>query len=176
MFRAGKNPGPAVSASGAVAIIAPLRWRIFIPEVPPVSMIRPISFAVAGLLAVFSSVGTHAQTDREKALIERIKPVGEVCIQGKSECAAPVAAVASGPRSGDAVYTSACVACHDAGVAGAPKTGVAADWTARIAQGPETLVSHAINGIRGMPARGTCMNCSDEEIKLAVEYMVAKSQ
>ena len=140
------------------------------------STIRPISFALAGLVAVLASIASHAQTDREKAIIERIKPIGEVCIQGKSECAAPVAAVAAGPRSGDAVYTAACVACHDAGVAGAPKTGVAADWTARIAQGADTLVLHAINGIRGMPPRGTCMNCSDEEIKLAVEYMVAKSQ
>ena len=67
-------------------------------------------------------------------------------------------------------------ACHDAGVAGAPKIGVAADWADRIAQGEDTLVEHAINGIRGMPPKGTCMSCSDEEIRLAVEYMVGRSQ
>lgn len=133
-------------------------------------------FVLAGALALVASVGAVAQTDAEKAIIERIKPVGEVCIQGKSDCAAPVAAVASGPRSGEDVYNTSCMACHNAGVAGAPKIGVAADWTARIAQGEETLVSHAINGIRGMPPKGTCMTCSDEEIKLAVEHMVAKSQ
>ena len=118
----------------------------------------------------------NGATDLEQELIDRIKPVGEVCIQGKSDCAAPVAAVASGPRSGEQVYGAACVACHDSGLAGAPKIAVAADWAPRIAQGEETLVSHALSGIRGMPPKGTCMNCSDEEIKLAVEYMVGKSQ
>jgi cytochrome c5 len=117
-----------------------------------------------------------AVTEQEQQIIDRIKPVGEVCIQGKSDCAAPVAAVASGPRSGADVYGTACIACHGTGAAGAPKLGVAADWAARIAQGEETLVSHAINGIRGMPPKGTCMTCSDEEIKLAVEYMVAGSK
>jgi cytochrome c5 len=117
-----------------------------------------------------------AQTAREQEMIDRIKPVGEVCVQGKSECAAPAAAVASGPRTGEQVYAAACVACHDAGVAGAPRIGVAAEWSARIAQGEATLVANAISGIRGMPPRGTCMNCSDDEITLAVRHMVAKSQ
>ncbi len=141
------------------------------------SIKRELWITVAGVMAVMAAAAAIAATDLEQELIDRIKPVGEVCIQGKNNCAAPVAAaVASGPRSGEQVYGASCVACHDSGLAGAPKIAVAADWAPRIAQGEETLVGNAIHGIRGMPPKGTCMNCSEEEIKLAVEYMVAKSQ
>ncbi len=137
------------------------------------SIKRSIWLVVAGALAVSASLGTHAQTDREKAIAERLKPMGEVCIEGKGNCAAPAPAVAAGPRTGEQVYGGACIACHSSGVAGAPKMGVAADWAPRIAQGEDTLVTHAINGIRGMPPRGTCATCSDDEIRNAVKHMVA---
>lgn len=140
------------------------------------SIKRELWITVAGVMAGMAATAAIAATDLKQELIDRIKPVGEVCIQGKNNCAAPVAAVASGPRSGEQVYGAACVACHDAGLAGAPKITVVADWAPRIAQGEDILVSHAINGIRGMPPKGTCMSCSEEEIKLAVEYMVGKSQ
>jgi len=141
-----------------------------------VSIKRQSWVAVVGAFALAGAMQGFAVTKQEQEIIDRIRPVGEVCIQGKGNCAAPVAAVASGPRSGADVYGTACVACHGTGAAGAPKLGVAADWAPRIAQGEETLVSHAINGIRGMPPKGTCMTCSDEEIKLAVEHMVAGSK
>jgi cytochrome c5 len=141
-----------------------------------VSIKRQSWIAAVGVLAVAGAIQAFAVTEQEQQIIDRIKPVGEVCIQGKGNCAAPVAAAAAGPRSGEQVYGSACIACHGTGAAGAPKLGVAADWAPRIAQGEETLVSHALNGIRGMPPKGTCMTCSDEEIKLAVEYMVAGSK
>lgn len=137
---------------------------------------RKVWAGTAALLAVLGTTSSVALTEREQEIVDRIKPVGEVCIEGDSSCAAPAAAVASGPRSGEDVYGASCLACHDAGVAGAPKTGVAADWADRIAQGEDTLVEHAINGIRGMPPKGTCMSCSDEEIRLAVEYMIGRSQ
>jgi cytochrome c5 len=116
-------------------------------------------------------------TPREQEIIDRIKPVGEVCIQGQSECAtaAPGAGTATA-RSGADVYAASCTACHATGVGGAPKLGVAADWAARIAQGEATLLANAINGVRAMPPKGTCMNCTDEEIKLAVEHMVSNSR
>ncbi len=107
------------------------------------SIKRELWITVAGVMAVMAATASIAATDLEQELIDRIKPVGEVCIQGKSDCAAPVAAVASGPRSGEQVYGAACVACHDSGLAGAPKIAVAADWAPRIAQGEETLVSNA---------------------------------
>ena len=57
---------------------------------------------------------------------------------------------------------------------GAPKIG-SGEWAARLdAKGLDTLVSNAINGIGAMPARGTCSDCSDEEIKASIEYMIAQ--
>ncbi len=140
------------------------------------SIKRSIWLFAAAALALSASLGTQAQTDREKAIAERLKPVGELCIEGKGNCAAPAPAVAAGPRTGDAVYNGACVACHSAGVAGAPKMGDKAAWAPRLAQGEDTLVTHAINGIRSMPPRGTCGNCSDQEIRNAVEHMIASVQ
>jgi len=134
---------------------------------------------VTVFLAAVTSLGVssaQAVSEREQAIIDRIKPVGQVCLEGDASCAMPVAAASSGPRSGESVYSSACVACHDTGAGGAPMKGDVAAWGDRIAQGVDMLTTNAINGIRGMPARGTCMNCSDEEIRAAVEFIVDNSQ
>jgi cytochrome c5 len=57
-------------------------------------------------------------------------------------------------QTGEAIYTSTCAACHGSGAAGAPKFGDAGAWGARIAQGFDTLVKHANEGLRAMPAKG----------------------
>jgi len=119
-------------------------------------------------------------TDAQRAEIEeRIAPVGKVCLQGDSSCGgAPAAAASSGPRSGEDVYNSACMACHSTGAAGAPKLGSAEDWAPRIAKGIDALHSSGLNGVAGtgMMAKGGCMNCSDEEVIAAVDYMVESAQ
>ncbi|MGD9000111.1 MAG: c-type cytochrome [Granulosicoccaceae bacterium] len=93
------------------------------------------------------------------------------------EAAAPaVQSTAMGKK----VYDSICVACHAAGVAGAPKVGDKAAWAARIEQGVDTLYAHSINGFQGksgvMPPKGGNMSLSDDEVKAAVDHMVAQSQ
>jgi cytochrome c5 len=88
--------------------------------------------------------------------------------------AQPSAASAAG--TGEKVYNAACQVCHSAGLAGAPKTGDKAAWKPRIAQGIETLHTHAIQGIRTMPAKGGAMGTPDADIKAAVDYMVARSR
>ena len=79
---------------------------------------------------------------------------------------------------GEAVYKRACVSCHMTGAANAPKLGDASAWESRIAKGSAALVQSAITGVPGtaMMARGTCGACSDDEIKAAVEYMIAQSR
>lgn len=108
----------------------------------------------------------------------RTQPAAKVCLQGE-ECgsAAPVAAVAAADakKTPEEMY-NACAACHATGAAGAPKVGDAAAWAPRIAQGNDTLYTHAIDGINMMPPRGTCAACSDDDIKAIVDYMVSKSQ
>ena len=79
---------------------------------------------------------------------------------------------------GEAVYKRACVGCHMTGAAGAPRMGDAPAWESRIARGSASLVQSAIKGVPGtaMMARGTCGTCSDDDIKAAVEYMIAQSR
>lgn len=74
-------------------------------------------------------------------------------------------------QSANAVYTAVCAACHAAGLAGAPKIGDASAWGPRIAQGYETLLKHAIEGIRAMPAKGGNPDLDDVEVARAVVYM-----
>lgn len=82
--------------------------------------------------------------------------------------------IASAERSGEEVYNSKCTACHTAAVAGAPKPGDATAWGPRVAQGIDALVASAKKGKNAMPPMGTCMDCSDAEMKAAIEYMLPK--
>jgi cytochrome c5 len=73
---------------------------------------------------------------------------------------------------GQKIYDTTCHACHAAGVAGAPKLGDKAAWAPRIAKGPDALLSSVKNGLNAMPPKGTCMACSDDELRAAMLYMV----
>lgn len=77
---------------------------------------------------------------------------------------------------GEQVYNRYCFSCHAAGVAGAPRTGDIGAWAPRIAKGPEALLATTITGIApGMPARGLCSECTDEQLAAAIEYMIVRS-
>ena len=137
-------------------------------------MKRVLAVVVLG----FGLAAGAALASVEDEIRNRIKPVGEVCLQG-DECgsaAAPTETASSGPRSGSEVYDAVCMACHTTGAAGAPVIGDADAWAPRIDKGLDTLVSHAINGFNAMPAKGGCASCPDEEIQAAVEHLVAESQ
>lgn len=81
---------------------------------------------------------------------------------------------------GKSTYDTACVVCHAAGVAGAPKLDDKEAWAERIAQGHEVLIKHAIEGFQGktgvMPAKGGFVNLSDADVEAAVQYMVDQVQ
>jgi cytochrome c5 len=81
---------------------------------------------------------------------------------------------------GKSVFSKTCSLCHAVGAAGAPKPGDHADWGPRIAQGMDVLYKHALEGFTGakgvMPARGGAATLSDDEVKAAVDYMVAQSK
>ena len=142
-------------------------------------MISRIAISLVASLLACSAFAVDLSDKQRAAIEERIKPVGEVCMEGDNSCGGAAAATASsGPRSGEDVYNAACMACHSTGAAGAPKLGDAAAWADRIAKGNDTLYNSGINGIAGtgMMAKGGCMNCSDEEVTAAVDYMVAGSQ
>lgn len=69
-----------------------------------------------------------------------------------------------------------CQACHDAGLAGAPKMDDAANWAPRVATGIDAMTQTVISGKGAMPPKGTCFNCTDEQLRAAVEVMVDRLQ
>jgi len=87
----------------------------------------------------------------------------------KDEQVAVVEQVAEG---GEKVYQQACLMCHGAGVAGAPMTGDKAAWSARIKQGRDKLLKNAIDGIGVMPPKGGQSQLSDEDVAMAVDYLI----
>jgi len=113
----------------------------------------------------------------EEAIAERIKKVGTVCVEGQ-DCVQTDATTAGGEVSGGAtdvaaLYNKSCVTCHGAGVAGAPIAFKADSWADRVAAGMPALYQSAISGKPpGMPAKGMCFTCSDNELRALVDYML----
>ena len=157
-------------------------------------VIGALAIAALGIFVLAMKISDNTQglytregAEYQGAVAERIRPFGEVYMPGEEDAAAaplaetvaepePVAAALSGPQ----VYNSACLACHGAGIGGAPVLGDAEAWTPRIAQGMDVLKEHAIKGYQGsagyMPAKGGRTDLSAEEVANAVEYMAAESQ
>lgn len=153
-------------------------------------LVLGILIAIAVVLYILARVvasGTQEANIRmdpamRRAVDERIAPVAKVAIAGQDNSAlAPVQQAQAKPAaqeelSGEAAYNSACVACHGAGVAGAPKFGDAGAWSARVAKGLDTLHKHAIEGFKGdagfMPPKGGRADLSDKSVTNAVDYMV----
>lgn len=78
---------------------------------------------------------------------------------------------------GKAVYLRHCFACHQAGLAGAPKFGDRDAWAPRIAQGAETMLENVVRGMApGMPPRGACPSCDDEALEAAVDYLATNAR
>lgn len=117
---------------------------------------------------------------------------------GKEEAAAPEAPAPAMPEvatpapaadatpamaestNGKSVYNKTCALCHASGAAGAPIPGNKDEWGPRIAQGVDVLYKHATEGFTGakgvMPARGGAATLTDDEVKAAVDFMVAESK
>jgi len=125
---------------------------------------------VIGIILLVTFVtNTHLQgagsEQTAQAIGARIRPVADEGFTFKDANAPKVL------QSGQAVYTAVCAACHGSGAAGAPKLGDAGAWAARIKQGYDILVQHAVQGIRLMPAKGGNPDLDDIEVARAVAYM-----
>lgn len=119
------------------------------------------------LLATFvvgnQVAGAGSDAMSAEAISNRLRPVGTV-----------VLAAAAAPRTlqgGEAVYKTACAVCHATGAAGAPRTGDKAAWGPRLKQGFDTLVKHAVDGFKTMPAKGGNADLDSIEVARAVAFM-----
>lgn len=153
--------------------------------VPVIGIVMIASYATGGLRVDKSGSDASAA-----AVAERLKPVGTVVIgaapaapAGAATAAAtatgaqPVkTAAAGGPAAGKKLYDTVCMACHAAGIAGAPKTGDKGAWKARIATGMQALYNSALHGKNAMPAKGGMSSASDADVKAAVDYLVSQAK
>lgn len=140
-------------------------------------------------LNIYSKNPPPENPDKQKLTEQRIAPVGGVyagdtgrAAMAASQEAATKAAASQvaygGTTDGKTVYGSLCHSCHDTGAGGAPKISDKSAWTARVAQGEETLIKHATEGYSGkngiMPAKGGNPALNDAQVKATVEYMLAQ--
>lgn len=143
------------------------------------NLIKKILAAQAAVLFMLAGTAAHAAVDEEVAA--RLKPVGEVCIEGQ-ECAAVTTTAAAGDgdaapaaagRSGEEVVAQSCSACHATGLLDAPMTGDKEAWSVRFDAegGMDGLLAVAKGGKGAMPPMGTCAACTDEELVDAIKYM-----
>lgn len=114
-----------------------------------------------------TGAGSAGQTP--EAIAARLSPVADAGFTLKDANAPKVF------QAAEAVYTSTCAACHGTGAAGAPKLGDNGAWSARLAQGYDTVLKHAIEGLRAMPAKGGNPDLDDVEVARAVVYMANQS-
>ncbi len=125
------------------------------------------------LLVIFATndrlTGAGTDSQSAEAINTRLRPLAE---EGFTLVDANAPKVL---QAGNVVYAAVCAACHDSGAAGAPKLGDNGAWTARLAQGYDTLVKHAIEGIRAMPAKGGNPDLDNVEVARAVVYLANKS-
>ena len=141
---------------------------------PQEVIISVVAGLFAPLLAIFlivmlilgiqdKQVADTSSETAQKATLARIKPVAQL--------AALDANAPKVEKSGQEVFDAVCTSCHTPGALGAPKLNSKGDWAGRLGQGYDTLVKHAIEGIRQMPPRGGDADLSDVEVARAVAYM-----
>jgi cytochrome c5 len=87
----------------------------------------------------------------------------------------PAAAAPADPNLAK-IFNQTCKACHTNPGTGAPQSGDRNAWQPRLAQGMPTLVQHAINGYKGMPPMGSCMDCSEADFEALIKFMSGQSQ
>jgi cytochrome c5 len=84
-----------------------------------------------------------------------------------------IAALPTAAADGKAVYDKTCVACHASGVANAPKLGDKAAWAPRVATGKDAMFASVIKGKGAMPPKAGAADLKDDDIKAAIDYMLA---
>jgi len=141
-----------------------------------VNLIMKMLAVPATVLALWAA---NAQATSDDEIAKRLEPVGKVCVQGQP-CAGGGAGVAAaggesagGGMPADEIIAKHCTACHSIGLLDAPKINDTAAWKARADKegGLDGLLAKAITGLNAMPPKGTCGECSDAELKSAIQKM-----
>lgn len=142
--------------------------------------IKRITYFIGLTMCVFS-ITTRAQPlsqTSQKDIESRISPVGSVYLKADitTHTLSKIEKKVIQPRTGMQVYNRYCVVCHATGVAGAPLKGNQQDWKPRLAKGMDSLLDNALTGFNAMPAMGTCIDCTKDEILKSIRFLSKTSQ
>jgi cytochrome c5 len=147
-----------------------------------IEVARGVAYMANNAGAKFAEPQRPAAATAAAASAAALAPAAAPTTTATAPAAAPapaaaqqVAAAAPAANAGETLFKQTCIACHGAGVAGAPKFGDKAAWAPRIKQGIDVLVQNAIKGKGAMPPRGGS-SASDAEVRAAVQYMVNASK
>ncbi|WP_186266789.1 c-type cytochrome [Burkholderia gladioli] len=147
--------------------------------------VQPAAGAAAGASGAAAAGGASGASANAAA---GASAVPDAAAAANAQAAAAMAAIAALPKAGaapavapggagagKALYDSVCVACHAAGVLGAPKFGNKADWAPRLKDSMDTVYNYALHGKGAMPPKGGS-NAPDDQVKAAVDYMVGAAK
>ncbi|MBU9176126.1 c-type cytochrome [Burkholderia gladioli] len=147
--------------------------------------VQPAAGAAAGASRAATAGGA---SDASANAASGASAVPDAAAAANAQAAAAMAAIAALPKAGaapavapggagagKALYDSVCVACHAAGVLGAPKFGNKADWAPRLKDSMDTVYNYALHGKGAMPPKGGS-NAPDDQVKAAVDYMVGAAK
>ncbi|MDN7602361.1 c-type cytochrome [Burkholderia gladioli] len=147
--------------------------------------VQPAAGAAAGASGAATAGGA---SDANANAASGASAVPDAAAAANAQAAAAMAAIAALPKAGaapavapggagagKALYDSVCVACHAAGVLGAPKFGNKADWAPRLKDSMDTVYNYALHGKGSMPPKGGS-NAPDDQVKAAVDYMVGAAK
>lgn len=152
----------------------------YLNRIAKLSTARLFLAAVAALAATtLHAEPVPAGTDDE--VRARLAPFGNLCRAG-DDCGSTASAVAGAPgaagaaKNGEEIYNQFCFVCHATGVSDAPLFADSEAWAPRVAKGMESMLASSLNGLGMMPAMGTCMSCSDEEMQAAIDFMLEAAE
>ncbi|NHH82648.1 c-type cytochrome [Burkholderia gladioli] len=147
--------------------------------------VQPAAGAAAGASGAATAGGASGASANAAS---GASAVPDAAAAANAQAAAAMAAIAALPKAGaapavapggagagKALYDSVCVACHAAGVLGAPKFGNKADWAPRLKDSMDTVYNYALHGKCAMPPKGGS-NAPDDQVKAAVDYMVGAAK
>lgn len=134
---------------------------------------QPCVGSAAGRVATESAPAVQPATTSRPATPtpEPVAPTTEPATP-TTEPATPTTAPAAAAFDPAATYQQSCFACHATDAVGAPMLGDREEWDARLEKGMDALMANVINGVNTMPAKGLCLNCSDEDLRAVVDYML----
>jgi|GEM_PF-403166 len=135
----------------------------------------PLFILIGFLAPANKEIDKEPVATKSTEIVEPIAEADMAKMVNDSEVDGVASTVVQMERSGELVVKETCSMCHASGMMSAPKIGDNGAWGPRIAQGYDTLVSNALNGVRSMPAKGGNQGLTDAEVASAVTYMANAS-